>query len=262
MFHETEDEAAFDRPLRDFLSAISGKPVPDDVPFTIQQSAYINFVEEQLVKHPISSFTDILHGPNKDDLVEIDYPEVFVLLTSIARSARKGSQFSIKSALKQAVEDKILHEATLHGPLHRRALSILFSCVAWVSMLYPPVSPTLPPYENLAIEKTDCLCIEDTQPISNENLPVCEVIQGFGPLLPVRRDTVIPNTSDSIFSAESLYVSLLNASTLTHIGGIEIEWVSNVSSHLGFDPEIPKLMLFAHPSFCRINEDQSSTFAK
>ncbi|KUJ17162.1 uncharacterized protein LY89DRAFT_734148 [Mollisia scopiformis] len=120
----------------------------------------------------------------------------------------------------------------------------------------------MPPYENLTVDKTECLCIEDTQPISNANHPVCEVIQSFGPLLPVCRDTVIPNTPDSVFSAESIYVSLLNASTITQIGGIEIEWVSNVSSHLGFDPEIPKLMLFAHPSFCKINEDQSSTFAK
>jgi hypothetical protein len=250
------------RPIKDFLSAVSGKQVLGDASLTLQQQAYINFIKDNLENYPMSLFTEILHGPNKEGVVEIDSDEIFALLTSIAQSAQKGGQFSIETALKQAVEDEILNEETLKGPLHQKALSILFSCVAWISMLYPPVPPTPPLYENITIDRSECLCIADSQPISNTNRPVCEIIQEFGPLLPVRRDSVIPNTSDSVFSAESIYVSLLNASTLTQIGGIQIEWVTNVSSHLAFDPETPKLMIFSLPSFCRISEDQCSSFAK
>lgn len=103
----------------------------------------------------------------------------------------------------------------------------------------------------------------DSQAESNANLPICEVIQEFGPLLPMKRDSSIdvPGSVDPVFSKESVYVSLLNAKTLNQIGGIEIVWVDHLSSHLVFDPETMKVFLFRLPSFCDINRFQRSALA-
>lgn len=244
------------------MSAVSGKHLANDVQLTLQQRSYIDYIKLNLANYPRKLFAEILHGPNKAETVEIDAEEIFVLLISIARVAQDGGQFSIETALNQAVAENILHEDTLHPPLRQQTLSVLFSCVAWISMFYTPGPHPALQYEFITVDRSECMCIIDSQPISNTRLPLCELIQGFGPVLPTRRDSIVPNVSDSVFSAESLYVSLLNASTLVQVGGIQIQWITNVSSHLAFDPETQTLMMFALPSFCRFSEDESSTFAK
>ena len=107
---------------------------------------------------------------------------------------------------------------------------IFFSFIAWISMLYP--ARCLATHGRLAIDTTQCMCMLDSQAGSNANLPICEVIQEFGPLLPRRRDSSNEafNSVDPVFSKESLYVSLLNAKTLNQIGGIEIVWIDHLSS--------------------------------
>jgi len=253
----THSRAAQDAPVKTFLSTISGRAISQDEPLTIQQQSYINYVEQEIDRFPVNMFAEILHEGNQPNSDSIDHNEVFVLLKCLAKSAQVGRGFSIDAALQQAINDNIICRDALKAPLRNQALTILFSCVAWISMLYPPVRSSPPNFETISIDRNQCICILDSQPVSNTNRPLCEVIQDFGPLLPIRRESVVPNTSDSIFSAESLYVSLLNASTLIQIGGVEIEWVSDVSSHLSFDPEKPKLLRSARSVRIRAHRLQS-----
>ena len=129
-------------------------------------------------------------------------------------------------------------------------------------MLYPPVFQATEIQTRLAIDSTRCPCIFDSQLVSNADRPICEVIQDFGPFLPVRRDSERPGTGDNISSTKLLYVSLLNAKTLDQVGGIEIVWVDHMSSHLVLDLETLKLFMFRLPSFCDVNRYQNSAFAK
>ncbi|KAJ5701173.1 hypothetical protein N7488_008721 [Penicillium malachiteum] len=92
--------------------------------------------------------------------------------------------------------------------------------------------------------------------------PLCELLQEFGPLLPVKNDPIISTTAASVFFADSLYVSLLNAATLSSLGGIQIEWIENISSHLHFDLEAKKLFIFRLPSFCYVNHHQSVALSR
>lgn len=87
------------------------------------------------------------------------------------------------------------------------------------------------------------------------------MVQNFGPLLLLlNREEVIPNEHDAVFSAESLYVSVLNARTLCQIGSMKIEWVDNVSSRLEFDSESVRLMIFQLPSSCDVNRYENTAF--
>lgn len=64
---------------------------------------------------------------------------------------------------------------------------------------------------------------------------------------------------DPVFSADSLYVSLLNAETLTQLGEISFQWIDNISSHLVFDAERRKLLVFRLPSFCNVSPFSPTT---
>ncbi|THV52154.1 hypothetical protein BGAL_0087g00140 [Botrytis galanthina] len=245
-----------------FMQIMSGRDTTQNAVLTTQQQFYIEYIRNEVNKYPMQLLKDIFSSTLRSPSGDIGSNEIFVFLKSIAESAQVGRGFNIDSALRHMVKESILCNDALELPLRNQALAIIFSCVGWICMLYPPLLSTPPQFEFINIDKSQCLCVSDSQPISTANRLLCEVIQDFGPLLPVRRESIVPNASDSVFSAESLYVSLLNASTLTQLGGIEVEWVTHISSHLEFDPETPKLFVFAYPSFCKVSENQSSPFGQ
>ncbi|KAL8965866.1 MAG: hypothetical protein Q9183_003650, partial [Haloplaca sp. 2 TL-2023] len=187
---------------------------------------------------------------------------VFTLLTSIAKCICQENHFSIEKAIGDCIKSGILSSKAEEAVVRDKARVIIFTCISWISMLYPPMKLADDLQHNLAIDANQCACMLDSQPSANASLPICEVIQEFGPLLPTRRTTEQQSTGDPTYSKELLYVSLLNAKALSQIGGIEIVWIDHLSSHLVFDPEQPKLFIFRLPSYCYVNRFRNSAFAK
>ena len=248
---------------RAFLAAVRG--VENDLScaepdLTIRHQTYIHYVKQRILSLPIGRFDEILSNVDGSNNTRLD--AIFDLLTNLANCTRQGNNFCIDKAIDHSIESKILSSAVRMSPLRDQARVIFFNCISWISMLYPPVFQATEIQTRLAVDSTQCACIRDSQLVSNADRPICEVIQDFGPLLPVRRDSEAPFTGDSVFSTELLYVSLLNAKALDQVGGIEIVWVDHISSHLVFDLETLKLFMFRLPSFCDVNRYQNSAFAQ
>ncbi len=169
---------------------------------------------------------------------------------------------SIDSIARDLVKKNILVSACAEGDLRAKARSILFTSIAWITMLYPPLPVTDSVCNRLEIDGDQAVCLVTSQPIENCSRPICELMRDFGQLLPTKREEAAPISTDSVFAANSLYVSLLNADTLYKIGGVEIQWVNNISSHLVFDPELKHLMIFSLPSFCEVNRFENTNLAR
>lgn len=129
-------------------------------------------------------------------------------------------------------------------------------------MLYSP-APLDPSQYCLAIdpEQTNDLHMPK-QTLETASQPICEIVQRFGPLLPVREESGLIDSPETAALDSTLHVTYLNASTLTRIGLIEIKWVDNLSSHLSFDIEGPYLMMFRIPSYCHVNQFDGTSFAR
>ena len=251
----TDDE------VREFISAVSGTFIATNHELTPVQSTYINYIRRQVTVARLAEFKVILENPGQQ--AEQGFVEILRLLRNIAQTIQAESDFSIDEALQKSVDAGILSRTVLQDSNTRdKARNILFCCIAWICMLYPPIWELKPPVESLSVDKTECDCIAKSQPISNAARPLYELVQDFGPLLPGKMNqvAVTPSTNPT-FSSESLYISLLNASILANVGGIQIQWISHLSSHLTFDVERRKLFIFAHPSFCEVGSDAKSVLS-
>lgn len=246
------------------MGALTGSNVSENET-TTQQQTYLTYVRQQIISVPASEFRPVLSAhAEKDTTAAITTDEVFTLLTELARCARTASHFSIDQAIRSVNNGSctiLVSEALQDGVLYDRTRNLVFSCLAWIGMLYSPLPFNADAHGLLAIDSSQCMCIVNTQPTLESERTFCEMIQNFGPLLPLNKEEAVPNMHDATFSAESLYVSLLNAKTLSQIGGISIEWVDNVSSHMEFDPESARLMLFRLPSFCDVNRYENTAFS-
>lgn len=123
-------------------------------------------------------------------------------------------------------------------------------------MIYSPETPAEPFALRLEAAKS---CELDTTALTvgESQHSICETIQQFGSLLPVKSQT-----TDATFAEKDLYVSQLNYRSLSKIGKLQIVWVDNISSHLAFDPKKRILMIFALPSFCTVYETDHKTLSK
>ena len=228
---------------------------------TKQQATYLRFIKQKIRCLP-SDKVDEMFVEDAD--LEQDRIERYLrLLTQLADFMRAGKNCSIDKAIDDSVRSGFLSSKFRQYENREQVRVTFFNFIAWISMLYPPKSLVKTTEGRLTIDSTQCMCMLDTQAGSNANLPICEVIQEFGPLLPVRRDSSNEGlaSADPVFSKDSLYVSLLNAKTLSQIGGIEIVWIDHLSSHLVFDPETKKMFLYRLPSFSYINRFQGSAIA-
>ncbi|OBS19719.1 hypothetical protein FPOA_11443 [Fusarium poae] len=240
-----------------------GTALPDNEPLSEPQESWLLYIERQIKKYPAPAIHELLQcdtvpvPPTKLD--DMTITKVFALLASLAALIKKGHHFSIDNALR-ALTNHHLKLEVLHHPLKNRARALMFHLMAIITMMYSTElnASSLKDPDQLRIDKMQCVSIEFSEPADIAELPFCEMIQSFGPLLPVKDDTVMQSVADPVFSVDSLYVSLLNASTLTQIGEIQIQWIDNISSHLQFDSETRVLKLFCLPSFAEVNSNTTA----
>ena len=128
--------------------------------------------------------------------------------------------------------------------------------ISWICMLYS-TTPLAPPYR-LQMDDSQCSQLNTVYRDSEAaEHSICELIQQFGPLLPVKSPPQEQGTGDE---SGALYVSFLNASTLHSVGNLNIKWINKVSAHLAFDREKRLLLVFGLPSFCHIHRHDGTTF--
>ncbi|KAJ4253828.1 hypothetical protein NW762_010223 [Fusarium torreyae] len=252
---------------RQFLVAATGTALSDDEPLSDPQNSWLLYIERQIKKYPATELGDLLQydeGPSASiESNDLSVTKIFLLLASLADFIKRGHHPSIDNALGFLTNQHLIPGA-LEQPLKNRARTLVFHLMAIITMMYSTELEGLNrrDVDELRIDQTQCISIEFNQPAEIAELPFCEMMQSFGPLLPVKDDTVMQSVADPVFSADSLYVSLLNASTLTQVGEIQIQWINNISSHLQFDSESRTLKLFCLPSFAEVNSNTSAAVFK
>ena len=83
--------------------------------------------------------------------------------------------------------------------------------------------------------------------------PIPAAFREFQHALPDGRGPQSVGESRGMESSTALYVSTLNYATLKTISKVCLEWVSDLSSHLEFDPTSRLLYIFRFPSFCALS---------
>ncbi|KAL8902972.1 MAG: hypothetical protein Q9207_004245 [Kuettlingeria erythrocarpa] len=168
-----------------FLVAVGGDASdktqgPED--HSTQQQTYLRYLEQKIMALPMRHVDEIMGtsgGPLKS---RID--RMYTLLTTIANCIAQENHFSIEKAMDDCVKTGVLSSDAKNNPILRdKASVVIFTCIAWISMLYPPVGLTDTLQTSLAIDATQCVCMLDSQSTTNAKMPICEVIQDFGPLL-------------------------------------------------------------------------------
>lgn len=139
------------------------------------------------------------------------------------------------------------------------AVSLVFTLIGWQTMLYIPLLDCRPSSQ-LYIDKAaegfssqSYLSLVQDQNNAEYNLP--DFLSGFFRLFPTGADHAgfrdredhSPNSEDEEISPRTM-----NASLLYTIGKIKIKWIDVLPPHLEFDRKTKTLLLFRHPSFCRM----------
>ncbi|KAF2759932.1 hypothetical protein EJ05DRAFT_315466 [Pseudovirgaria hyperparasitica] len=176
------------------------------------------------------------------------------MLARLAEHAKANKYCSIDTAVSYLVQRQILADVSRSPDTYARACTLVFVSMSWISMLYSP-SPTMPVSTTLSLDEQQFVGLNLAAiGLEQGKKPLCEMLRQFGQLLPIQNQSTNQTNWDPAYRpSDTLQVSLLNASTLWRIGRIEIQWVSNISSHLSFDIEKRRLLMFQLPSYCVIN---------
>jgi len=184
------------------------------------------------------------------------------MLSGICETANSSGHLSVDLAIDHLISTNVFVPLKDDPVFSPKARHIVYLAISWICMIYSlPEGETA---ESLQLDEQQFVDLNTTrQEISEARNPICEVLQQFGTLLPVKSPGPVigSQTSDTSFEKNTLYVSLLNARTLCDIGHVEIKWVDNVSSHLRFDKERRYLLLFSLPSLCHLNRHENTTFS-
>jgi hypothetical protein len=250
---------------RRFLHAASGRLVPDNEPLPPAQQAWLQYVRQQVLAYPIPTIEALLHRDRA--LVESNagtrtlLEEAFLLLSHLCDTITKAPGTTIDEAIDTLCASEHLQPDVADSPERRdEARCLIFHLLSASTMMFSSKIVTVP--TQLYLDDVQCMTLGYTQPLENCDGPLSELLQGFGPLMPTKDHSTDPTEHDSPFSPDSLYVSLLNAKTLTEVGDIHIQWVDNISSHLQFDPESQRLLIFRRPSFCNIHDHRKGMLAR
>ncbi|RVX73253.1 hypothetical protein B0A52_02381 [Exophiala mesophila] len=237
---------------RRFLAASAGIPIPAVI--SIHQKTYLEYIHHQAEDIFRNGICELMYAPPDQSPAKMD--KVFDILTGVVECANTTYHFGIDETLEHLVDRKIFAAPALESPLQSKARATLFLIISWICMIYSPEAPAEP----FALRmKADKSCDLDTTAldVAESQHSICETIQKFGSLLPVKGQA-----TDADSSEKDLYVSQLNYRSLSKIGKVRIVWVDNISSHLAFDPKKRILMIFALPSFCTVYETDHKTLSK
>lgn len=136
---------------------------------------------------------------------------------------------------------------------------LVFAVIGWQTMLYQADIHSCPP-DQLAIQNEmgahmglARMCLKQSQSVCRRELH--EFLLGYGLLLPPRNFDGLgsPEEKKALAEFKSVAPASFNASILSSIGDVTIEWVDSLSCHMEFDSYLNKLFIFRYPSFCLAN---------
>ncbi|KAK3725169.1 hypothetical protein LTR37_000680 [Vermiconidia calcicola] len=142
---------------------------------------------------------------------------------------------------------------------HNAALAVAFALLGWLSMLYEPeimrvssdqiaISDVLDGYRSSAYFK-----LTQRSPDRRRKLP--ELLLSFGLMLR-KEDVFTSEDGEDAGAIEQIAVVTpggLNASTLTSLACLKVQWVDVIAPHLELDQATNTLFLYRYPSFCLAN---------
>lgn len=243
---------------RAFLSQSTGLEVTRTQNLTPHQKVYLHYIQQK-ADSVLETARDLFRDAAGERL-DGDRPywqdRVFSMLAEIASCVHDTHLFTIDSAIQHLITTGHLADVSHDADLHARSRNLVFVALSWITMLYTPATVDL---------SSGCFQIDakqmghvniPKQDLDAASRPICQLIQRFGPSLPVNMSNDQLHSPNPV--VDTLYVTLLNASTLTRIGLIEICWVDNLSSHLYFDIENLTLMMFRIPSYCHVHQFDGS----
>lgn len=260
-----------------FLSTISKEVTTTDATNILEtQRIWLEFVRTKVEIYPSDELQSVLrldtsstpdHVPKRQLMTAC-----FIFLAQLTEITADQRNFSIDKCLADlsTSAQSCLHPDILQGPHRDSARKLVFCGISWITMLYPADSAPASGTNVLRVCNDQCNAYEFTQPASHADRPICEVLRDFGPLIPGGEEESGQNLEepsrldmqDQGFDTTSLYVSLLNASTLWKLAEIQIEWIDNIGSHLQFDPDGKRLMMFRLPSYCDVPRAKPNSISR
>ena len=191
-----------------------------------------------------------------------DFQTLLVLMAAIATSARSKAKISIDGIADLLDTGVFILPTSISMPeAKNHTRQVLFALLGFLTMLYLPIWPPPAPslqLERLQIDPERATCLTAiSQPVEKSTRPLQAMRLAFGEIIPTSGG--VSEIAGTALSSSTLYVSNLNAAELLNIGKIEIKWVHTMSSHLNFDEPNQQLVLFALPSYCKLNSYSDET---
>ncbi|KAI1083671.1 hypothetical protein F5B20DRAFT_415933 [Whalleya microplaca] len=201
---------------------------------------YLEYIQQELELHQIELLDPVLSrltgSNNVDDKDRVE----FVGAVATALKATRSKNRTVENIIVQVCE---LYEVTDERVSEKEIGQAIFLMLGWLSMLFKPQ------VDLKALNSLQVLASSDfpRQPFPLVKRPITSVLKKLGVILP---DST--KQGNEIETSE-LYVSNLNYSSLSSIGGVRIKWVDTLDQHLDFDPRTRTLRLFRFPSLCALS---------
>lgn len=212
---------------------------------------YLNHLTAELISKSANVFLGLLHSEFKKYC-----PPTERMMWAIVGSAsllRSDATTSIDGIVGKLADpdNATLAPSCTDGNLVL-ARYFIFCVEGWITLLYRPLPPQGEgvPCQNFQIDYGRHNAFQVTaQPLSQSSRPLQELLSVFGVFadLDFSTSAEIEDRGKTDVS-QPLFPSLLDASILTTIGGLEICWVDSISLHLHLTPS-KQLCLFRMPSF-------------
>ncbi|KAL8692412.1 MAG: hypothetical protein Q9218_002563 [Villophora microphyllina] len=169
-----------------------------------------------------------------------------------------------------SIDDVISELSTRNGvnatdesppPLVRQGI---FSLLGWMTRLFK-ISDNVSQTHLSILEPRQLPVAYPRKDIDEAALALGTLVVSFGRFVPrpLEERFVFKTVQRKAPQSVDLNIAYMNASALTEIGKIRLEWSDLLSAHLIFDPARRTLLLFSLPSFCALNcaaEKDSTVF--
>ncbi|KAM5347849.1 hypothetical protein ACJ41O_007673 [Fusarium nematophilum] len=234
--------------VRDVLVVNSHDDVAE---YTVDVETYLGYLRGQMTRDSEVAFSPLLHQDFHGDCRFSE--RVTWALVRVASCLQANASVTINDIIRELVDDYTLDETCRSGNANA-AQHLVFCIQGWLTLLYIPSLPVEP--DKCDSFKIDTRCSagfrNEEQPISQSSRPFIEVLGVFGVFSDLGSNSFPRLESITERGGQLLFPSLLTASALTTVGGLEICWVDSISCHLALAPA-KKLCLFRLPSFARLH---------